>query len=59
MNGSKPLKVIRTLKTMNAVPQLQVDVTLQRQPFQLEVDTGAGDNFLSLENWKRLGSPNL
>jgi len=44
---------------MNTVSQLQVDVTLQCQPFQLEVDTGAGDNFLSLEDWKKLGSPNL
>jgi len=59
MNDSKPLKVIRTLKTMNTVPQLQVYVTLQCQPFQLEVDTGARDNFLSLENWKRLRSSNF
>jgi len=45
---NKPLKIMRVLNMVNDMPQLQLGLKLQNQPLLLEVDIGAGDNFLSL-----------
>ena len=45
------------MKTGSYNPQIQVDLILQNHNMTLEVDTGAGDNFLSIDKWRKLGSP--
>ena len=45
---------LSTVKNIGVFPQLQ-----QGKTFHFEVDTGAGDNFISEENWKQLGEPVL
>ena len=47
------------MKTVSNNPQLQVDLILQDHNMTLEVGTEAGDNFLSIDKWRKLGSPAL
>ena len=44
------------MKTVSNNPQLQVDLILQDHNMTLEVGTEAGDNFLSIDKWRKLGS---
>lgn len=44
---------------INSVPQLQQDIQISGQQFSFEVDTGAGDNFCSIDVWTKLGKPAL
>ena len=41
------------------LPQLQQDIQISGQQFSFEVDTGAGNNFCSIEVWSKLGKPSL
>ena len=50
---------LSTVKNIGVFSQLQQSVELQGKTFHFEVDTGAGDNFISEENWKQLGEPVL
>ena len=54
--GSKPINWLKAVKTVSNNPQVQVDLILQDHNMTLEVDTGAGDNFLSIDKWRKLGS---
>ena len=57
------LKVItqrlNTVKIQKQVRQLIQPIELKGQKFNFEVDTGAGDNFCSIEVWEKLGKPEL
>eukprot|EP00731_Ephydatia_muelleri_P001282 Em0001g1282a len=48
-----------SVKRINSVPQLQQEIQIRGQQFTFEVDTGAGDNFCSMEVWTKLGKPPL
>ena len=48
-----------SVKRINSVPQLQQDIQISGQQFSFEVDTGAGDNFCSIDVWTKLGKPAL
>ncbi|KAL5503296.1 hypothetical protein EMCRGX_G010223 [Ephydatia muelleri] len=47
------------VNSINTVPQLEQQVSIQGQDFIFEVDTGAADNFWSREFWVKLGKPSL
>ena len=62
--GTQPVRAIskyqiRTVKTTEAVPQLQQSVLIKGKPFMFEVDTGAGDTFCAEDVWCDLGKPPL
>ncbi|XP_067948855.1 uncharacterized protein [Watersipora subatra] len=57
--GAMPLNLVKAVKAVNANPQLHVNFELQGHAMTMEVDTRAGDNFISLDNWKKMGSPTL
>ncbi|XP_067950435.1 uncharacterized protein [Watersipora subatra] len=48
--GAKLLNLVKAVKTVNNNPQLHVNLHLQGHTTTLEVDTGAGDNFIFLDN---------
>ena len=48
-----------SVKRINSVPQLQQEIQIRGQQFTFQVDTGAGDNFCSMEVWTKLGKPPL
>ena len=50
---------LRTVKSINSIPQLKQSVWVSGQQITFEVDTGAGDNFCSKDFWKKLGVPAL
>ena len=50
---------IQTVKGVKAVPQLQQAINMNGKRFVFEVDTGAGDNFCTMDVWKQLGNPTL
>ena len=57
-----PLSKIETISTVtkiNKVPQLRMDLLLRNRKVNLEIDTGAGANFISTEVWHELGKPSL
>lgn len=47
------------MQGVKAVPQLQQAINMNGKRFVFEVDTGAGDNFCTMEVWKQLGNPTL
>ncbi len=63
--GNRPVKAIQhqrsELKTVrpSEVPQPTQAVRILGKSIHFEVDTGASDNFLSEENWTKLGKPTL
>ncbi|XP_028408107.1 uncharacterized protein K02A2.6-like [Dendronephthya gigantea] len=63
LEAREQLKVItqrlNTVKIQKQVRQLIQPIDLKGQKFNFEVDTGAGDNFCSVEVWKKLGKPDL
>eukprot|EP00731_Ephydatia_muelleri_P009196 Em0004g1534a len=50
---------IQTVKVIDSIPQVQQPLRIKGQDFTFEVDTGAGDNFCSMEVWTKLGKPAL
>ena len=50
---------IQTVKVIDSIPQVQQPLRIKGQEFTFEVDTGAGDNFCSMEVWTKLGKPAL
>ena len=52
-------RALRTVKSINSIPQLKQAVWVSGQQLTFEVDTGAGDNFCSKDFWKKLGEPAL
>eukprot|EP00731_Ephydatia_muelleri_P019387 Em0012g212a len=50
---------LRTVKSINSIPQLKQSVWVSGQQLTFEVDTGAGDIFCSKDLWKKLGVPAL
>ena len=50
---------IQTVKAIETVPQLQQSICMEGKQFIFEVDTGAGDNFCSIDIWKEAGEPPL
>ena len=52
-------RALRTVKSINSIPQLKQSVWVSGQQLTFEVDTGAGDNFCSKDFWKNLGEPTL
>ena len=52
-------RALRTVKSINSIPQLKQSVWVSGQQLTFEVDTGAGDNFCSKDFWKKLGEPAL
>ena len=50
---------IKMVNSINTVPQLEQQVSIQGQDFIFEVDTGAADNFCSRDFWVKLGKPSL
>ena len=49
----------RTLKHNNSVPKLKQSLRLNGHLVSFEIDTGAGENFVSSDVWKLLGKPAL
>jgi len=58
-SNHKQLKIIRTLKTIHSLPRLRQDLMIGDQQLTMEIDTGAGDNFLTDKVWQQLGCPAL
>ena len=52
-------ETIQTVKAINAIPYVEQAVLVDGKPFTFEVDTGAGENFRSRNNWIELGKPPL
>eukprot|EP00731_Ephydatia_muelleri_P034369 Em0057g1a len=50
---------LQTVKAIETVPQLQQSICMEGKQFIFEVDTGAGDNFCSIDIWKEAGVPPL
>lgn len=67
LQKKKPSSTVSTIvtlprNTVNRVgtfPQFQQQLQLQGRFFNFEVDTGAGDNFISEDRWMKLGKPQL
>ena len=58
--GSQPVmnitkREIKMVNSINTVPQLEQQVSIQGRDFIFEVDTGAADNFCSHDIWVKLG----
>ena len=49
----------QTVKVIDSIPRVQQPVQIKGQDFTFEVDTGAGDNFCSVEVWTKIGKPIL
>ncbi|KAL5497306.1 hypothetical protein EMCRGX_G013763 [Ephydatia muelleri] len=47
------------VNSINTVPQLEQQVSIQGQDFIFEVDTGVADNFCSHDFCVKLGKPSL
>ena len=50
---------IQTVKVIDTIPQVRQPIQIKGQDFTFEVDTGAGDNFCSVEVWTKIGKPTL
>ena len=50
---------IQTAKVIDSIPRVQQPLQIKGQDFTIEVDTGAGDNFCSVEVWTKIGKPIL
>ena len=50
---------IQTVKVIDAIPQVRQPLQIKGQYYTFEVDTGAGDNFCSVEVWTKIGMPTL
>ena len=53
------LKSVRRVNQLKAVPPIQQPLVLNGQTFNFEVDTGAGENFMSTTVWRQIGSPTM
>ena len=52
----KPMRIARCNQ---AIPQPVLDITVSSTKIAFEIDTGAGDNFISERTWELLGKPTL
>ena len=50
---------VQTIKLVKSTPQLKQTLCIDGEEVVFEVDTGAGDSFLSKISWLRLGKPAL
>ena len=53
------LDTLQTVKMVRSVPQLQQIISLDGHKTIFEIDTGAGDSFLSKSCWIKIGRPAL
>ena len=56
---TKKIESVSTVKAVKAIPHLLVDGKIKGKHVQFELDTGAGENFISSETWNQLGRPKL
>ena len=50
---------LKTVKAVHTVPQPVWPIKIDGTEIECEVDTGASDNFLTVEAWEKLGQPPL
>ena len=54
-----PTQFVQTVKLIKSTPQIKQTICLDGEEMCFEVDTGAGDSFLSYTNWQKMGQPPL
>jgi len=55
----KDRESVQTISLVKSTPQLKQTLCLNGQEITFEVDTGAGDSFLSKNSWFKIGKPEL